>query len=1031
MNTTTMSSAALAGNLEPSLEVRFAVVMYGGVSLAIYIHGVAQELLRLVQATARRTDGSNKALYGWDDIQMRSSGRVYRKLSHMPGGGPVPEGRLDEPGPVRFVVDILSGTSAGGINGVFLAKALANQQELGPLQDLWLSQGDIGTLLNDRVTLPGKQNAPQSLLNSRFMYDALVEALRAVEKTRPSKSGFSSPLVDQLDLYVTATDIRGLLLPLRLADGVAYERRYRSVFHFLYAKRFTTGNQRNDFVAANDQFLAFAARATSAFPFAFEPMRLADVSGAGEDAWREFYRDYWNPADKLPFRDRSFGDGGYLDNKPFSYATGLLARRRADRPVQRKLLYIEPSPEHPENEPVGSDKPDVLENVNAALLSLPRYETISQDIERVQERNRLRERMRRITTGLDSDIHTARGVQPLPPALPAEDWKTLDLGDLVRSYGPCYVAYHRLKIADATDGLAELTARLAGFDEESVLVEAVRGLVREWRERNYVVYRDRENPKRPTQNQFLMDFGFRYRLRRIRFVLDRIKQLDAIDRPEQADDLRKMLENADVKHWPSRSEYAAFRAELGYVRRHLNNIYCYLRTAGRRLRTAEERNELLKLCNALGLSVQTLQQIIDAEPDVARPKIVRDLLNNHERALKAFTDGLRVRLRHVFDRAARACQLLLRPTKQLSEPARAVRNTLAHYYDRFDDYDIFLYPIVYGTGGEEASDVEIFRVSPEDARRLINERPGYDQPARLHKLAGTTMGHFGGFLDELWRQNDILWGRLDGAERIITAIWPQPQRERERNQLIAEAQAAIVAETIEKMGRQQALRLLVEAFMRTLDRKPNDELVRNFHDRLMQGATDPHVREVLTGTFSLQTLLDCYHDNFDRDRRPKPEPMLKIIARATTIIGRMLKGLSNRYAFASKPAAWLVGAGRVLWLLVEVAVPQRLPHLLFRYWLRLFYLLEVLLIAGSYFVVRSVAMRKLGAILLAITCGVHLVVTALSLWMSSRRAALRGLAIVLAVALLLLAALGYVEVRHHFADDFRAWLATLSAADSR
>ena len=34
-------------------EVRFAVVMYGGVSLAIYINGVAQELLRLVRSTAQ------------------------------------------------------------------------------------------------------------------------------------------------------------------------------------------------------------------------------------------------------------------------------------------------------------------------------------------------------------------------------------------------------------------------------------------------------------------------------------------------------------------------------------------------------------------------------------------------------------------------------------------------------------------------------------------------------------------------------------------------------------------------------------------------------------------------------------------------------------------------------------------------------------------------------------------------------------------------------------------------------------------
>ncbi|HWO08399.1 MAG TPA: hypothetical protein VNN80_02935, partial [Polyangiaceae bacterium] len=36
-------------------EIRLAVVMYGGVSLCIYINGVAQELLQLVRATAPKT----------------------------------------------------------------------------------------------------------------------------------------------------------------------------------------------------------------------------------------------------------------------------------------------------------------------------------------------------------------------------------------------------------------------------------------------------------------------------------------------------------------------------------------------------------------------------------------------------------------------------------------------------------------------------------------------------------------------------------------------------------------------------------------------------------------------------------------------------------------------------------------------------------------------------------------------------------------------------------------------------------------
>jgi len=33
-------------------EIRFATVLYGGSSLAVYMNGVAQELLRLVRSTA-------------------------------------------------------------------------------------------------------------------------------------------------------------------------------------------------------------------------------------------------------------------------------------------------------------------------------------------------------------------------------------------------------------------------------------------------------------------------------------------------------------------------------------------------------------------------------------------------------------------------------------------------------------------------------------------------------------------------------------------------------------------------------------------------------------------------------------------------------------------------------------------------------------------------------------------------------------------------------------------------------------------
>ena len=47
------------------------------------------------------------------------------------------------------------------------------------------------------------------------------------------------------------------------------------------------------------------------------------------------------------FTNRAFGDGGYLDNKPFGHVTDVLQSRRGGAAVQRKLVFIEPSPEHP------------------------------------------------------------------------------------------------------------------------------------------------------------------------------------------------------------------------------------------------------------------------------------------------------------------------------------------------------------------------------------------------------------------------------------------------------------------------------------------------------------------------------------------------------------------------------------------------------------------------------------------------------------------------------------------------------------
>ena len=53
-------------------EVRFALVLYGGASLAIYIHGVTQEFFHLVRATA--VDAEGKLIAG--DAELSGTERV-------------------------------------------------------------------------------------------------------------------------------------------------------------------------------------------------------------------------------------------------------------------------------------------------------------------------------------------------------------------------------------------------------------------------------------------------------------------------------------------------------------------------------------------------------------------------------------------------------------------------------------------------------------------------------------------------------------------------------------------------------------------------------------------------------------------------------------------------------------------------------------------------------------------------------------------------------------------------------------------
>ena len=116
-------------------ELRLALVCYGGISLAVYMHGVTKEIWYATRASRAFHEESpigNGVGTGAEAVYRR----LLETLVH------TRDLRL------RILPDIISGARAGGINGVFLAQALASGQSLEPLTTLWLDRADVEVLLD-------------------------------------------------------------------------------------------------------------------------------------------------------------------------------------------------------------------------------------------------------------------------------------------------------------------------------------------------------------------------------------------------------------------------------------------------------------------------------------------------------------------------------------------------------------------------------------------------------------------------------------------------------------------------------------------------------------------------------------------------------------------------------------------------------------------------------------------------------------------------------------------------------------------
>jgi patatin-related protein len=713
---------------KPRRELRLAIVCYGGVSLCVYMHGTTKEIHRLVKASRLLAAG------GDETGASTPSERVYHDLLTQAAG---PDGVRTE-----VVVDVVAGTSAGGINGIFLAKALAHNLSQDLLRDLWFDKGDIKKLLRGPARLPIWMKAPFLLargikkapLRGKDMSIWLYDALRGMDDSRAAPPAPQTLMPDGhlLQLFVTMTDFYGYDRQISIADPkLAHDRRHRHVFEFRY------GDGPDLFGSDRNLALAFAARTTSCFPGAFPPVSIPVFKGylpnAPGDLRDPFFRLY--EVSGADVERTYFVDGGVLDNRPFGYVIDAIRQKRAEVEVDRRMLYLEPDPGGAAAA-APAKEPETIAAVLGAVSGIPRREPILDDLLEVA---RLNERVRRIQDvvilSFDKIAEQTAAIlggaltPDAPPDADAVASLNTELSEAARKdAGMAYVTYVRSKISGAVDRLGTTACNVCDYPVDANHAFLVRSVFRCWAEQEGLF----EQSAEPTDSQirFLQTFDLDYGVRRLQFVLagvnawyDRVGEVEHPSR-EQLDAVKARLWQA-VVHLRDAMSGDRFTPELTKSLGAcfpVKDIADFLAEAGFEPKRYVERRE----------------QELDA--------LVRDISTFLEGELRDFNKALYTDMERLTDGWdwARRQDILVR-------------------FLGFPFWDILLFPIQSVAGAGERDSVEVIRMSPRDAHLL-------HVPGGGPKLDGLGFAHFRGFFKRQYRENDYLWGRLDAAERMIGIV---------------------------------------------------------------------------------------------------------------------------------------------------------------------------------------------------------------------------------------------------------------------
>lgn len=319
-------------------DVRLAVAMSGGVSLAVWMGGVAREVNLLQEASNSRVNEARKG--GASTGQPAGAGGVVLPR----------EGQARAPGPtldarsrnlylellrlldLRVTVDVLSGTSAGGINAALLGLSSAAGVDLAKLRDLWLTTGSMDALLRD----PGEKNPPSLMQGDKVLFNGLNQGISDLYRHGRQDKRLAPP-GSALDttVFITTTMMSGETSRFTDDYGTLVPNvDHHGLFTFVQDALAPEGD------APALTALALAARSSASFPGAFEPSFVPindSVAAARGIPERPDMADFANMT-----RSHWVADGGLLANRPLTPLLAQVFSQPATGQVRRVLAFVVP-----------------------------------------------------------------------------------------------------------------------------------------------------------------------------------------------------------------------------------------------------------------------------------------------------------------------------------------------------------------------------------------------------------------------------------------------------------------------------------------------------------------------------------------------------------------------------------------------------------------------------------------------------------------------------------------------------------------